>query len=1167
MNQSQSSTRDQPATITARATHPYRNASIRASAGTGKTYLLVSRILRLLISGVEPSTLLAITFTRKAAAEMHQRLNQRLLIWLEASDEQLRDYLIDLGLDADTAVNNQTLHSARHLFEHLLRNDRQIRITTFHAFCQDILRRFPMEADVPPGFDLIETTGLLEERAWDAMWFNVTHKPDTRSARALEELLANCGSIDSCRQALFNFLHHRSDWWAFTSNSKSGQAVEWASKHLIAELEIDTNTDPAATFFSTTVTELFQCYRVLLDHHNTKGNQALSATITDLLSPNQLSPMDDTTRLQQIGQIFYTQIGSPRKIKASHARANAMTEQGQERFLSLHEQLKTAYDDAIELQRRQDSWRLSTSWYTAGEQLLQHYQQLKLEQRLLDFTDLEWHTCQLLKDSHYSQWIQYKLDQRINHILVDEFQDTNPTQWQLLLPLLEELVSNGRTDEHHWSHTVFFVGDEKQSIYKFRRADPRLFDTATAWLAEHAEVDTLPLATSWRSSPAIIDCVNQVFGQGELANRLTGFIAHQTHQCDLAGRVELLPLIPASHKTAINGTEHSAAFRNPLHQPRLLDSNEQHLEEGRLICRHLLDLRTEQPEIEYGEIMILVRHRTHIHDYEQALREAGIPFIGNGKKTLLDTLEIQDMVALLNTLTSPGNNLALAQTLRSPIFSCSDTDLNLLASTGQHKSQSGRSVDWMSTLQQLGNQASRDAGFTQSPLGRAAQLLPHWQLLARQLPVHDLLDRIYTEADIEARFIAAFPSHLGQRVQANLLRFVELALEIDSGRYPSLPSFLNHLQQLRQYSPDTITQNNLSSHTDSDKSAVRILTIHAAKGLEATVVYLIDCGYKRPQSRAWKGLIDWPSHSPAPLNFTLTSSKQSLDNWSRQRLEYDAREDLREDANLLYVALTRAQQYLFISGCEQSGDSMGWYQHIAAVFIDEKLAANTSQVLTISAPANPITQPVSEKNLPAPLECTIELDLSRPVAAQTKIASVSPSQPDISQAAILSPPAADDLSAQSHGILVHRLLELGTNQPQTDFKQLTQILKNEITQTITDDIFSACLNEVRALLNNSEINKFFNLDPEQQGLNEVPISYIDKGKIVHGIIDRLIIDHTTITLIDYKTGQSGNLEKMATYQQQLQLYGLGLKRIWPQKRLRALLLFTATATVEEVTIN
>ncbi|HFE31808.1 MAG TPA: DNA helicase UvrD, partial [Gammaproteobacteria bacterium] len=834
------------------AADPALNATVNASAGTGKTWLLVTRLIRLLLSGARPDGILAVTFTRKAATEMQTRLNDRLLELAQSEPADLRTLLEAIGAPTDAA----TLHRATTLYEDLLRSPFTIKTTTFHAFCQDILRRFPLEAGIPPGFELLEATAELRAAAWDALCVEAGRHPHSPAARAVETLFEQCNGLSNTQTVLNRFLDHRSDWWAYTEDQ--ADPVGFAVDTLESQLQVSADDEPEADFFNADTLSLLAEFVALLQKHPGKANEtALQnlAVARDETTPPQV-------RFSHCQQAFFTLAGTPRARKASKAQARSMGEAGQARFLELHLQLCDGLQRALERRKAIDTLQRSSAWYRAGDALLAHYQRLKAEQRLLDFADLEWQAYRLLNHSDNVHWIQYKLDQRIDNLLIDEFQDTNPTQWRLILPLLEELAAN---EERH-NRSVFLVGDGKQSIYRFRRADPELFITAQHWLTQHLDAHSQPLDTSWRSAEAIMTLVNQVFGEGPLHEQVLQFSPHATHHPHLWGQVEFLPLIEAVEETQEAEDEPTRnGLRNPLETPRLLAVDQRHLEEGRQMAakiRALIDGQTligpaeDARPLDYGDIIILLRQRTHAADYEQALREAGIPYLGANRGTLLQSLEVQDLVSLLSLLVTPFNNLGLAGVLRSPLFDCRHADLIKLATQD--------SGTWLERLTVIS--AQEDAG---SPLQRAHILLSRWRQWAGSLPVHDLLDRIFCEGDVLKRYHAAYPAHLQTRVAANLTRFLELALEIDSGRYPSIGRFVARLQGLRQQEQDAPDE---GSPLQAG-ARVRLMTIHAAKGLEAPVVFLADSATTRSDKTAHTAVVDWPAEAPRPAHFLLATHK------------------------------------------------------------------------------------------------------------------------------------------------------------------------------------------------------------------------------------------------------------------------------------------------------
>jgi len=1134
------------------AINPSTNVTVMASAGSGKTWLLITRIIRLLMSGTDPGGILAITFTRKASAEMQTRLAQRLRTWLSLSDEALSKELLSHEIEATP----EQLKIARSLYEKNLRSQYKIRITTFHAFCQDILQRFPSETDIPAGFTICESTGLLFQEAWEALWNEATQSPNSALAKNLKILLQLCGSINSMQTALSEFFYHRSDWWALTR--KHQRPVNAAQILIRQQLAIDPTQDPSLDFINSALIEKLTNFQELLLKHATKTNLEAAEKLN--ISRDVSTAL--ASRLNAMRQVFLTTTGSRRSRKASATLERKLGADGQQQFIELHEQLCEKLEALHDLQCKHRTFALSSAWYLSGSRLLEHFQRLKDERRQLDFSDLEWKVYQLLNDSENSHWVQYKLDQRINHFLIDEFQDTNPTQWQLLLPLLEEL--NGNPDERQRS--VFLVGDEKQSIYRFRRADPKLFNSAHEWLENNLNAKAFPLNKSWRSSPAIINLVNRLFSSGILSQRLQNFPHHETHLTEMPGQVELLPL---TEKPEINYDDEVPPFRNPLHRPRENNSNQQHLDEGAQIAARIKQLFADNTLIEvdgsatplrYQDIIVLVRKRTHLASYESALNKADIPYIGDSKTSLLDNLEICDMINLLETLITPFNNLGLAAVLRSPLFSCSNDDLINIASRVRQSSGRHQTKTWMECLLE----SASDFPLA-SPLFRAAKWLRHWQASASHLPVHDLLDQIYSEGNLIERYQHAFPQQQHMRIHNNLMRFIELALEIDSGRYPSLPNFLSRLKNLQSYAKDVIEE-----PASIEKNSVRIMTIHAAKGLEAPIVFLADTGPAKAISRAYHALVDWPTEHSQPSCFLLTGKKQNIDSWSRARLDHDDNEALREEANLLYVAVTRARQCLIISGCASKSDHQNWYQLIASSYPDAShsnersytvLEHHKSMLTSTLLPGvkQASTNESNQKDLVAPIQLTQRLNNAEHIRNQH--ANKNPESD-------YDPDQAEDKRIK--GIAIHRFLELHTAIKTTAHDLIKYQVAAELELNNDDTDLNDWQYIANAVINAPQFQNYFNHEKYDYAYNEVPISYQSGNRTVQGIIDRLVVSGSSVTIIDYKTQQdsddknTGDESITNAYREQMRRYHEGIKQLWPNKTVRSILLLTCQCRIIEL---
>ena len=658
-----------------------------------------------------------------------------------------------------------------------------------------------------------------------------------------------------------------------------------------------------------------------------------------------------------------------------------------------------------------------------------------------------------------------------------------------------------------------------------------------------------------------------MFSEGTLGKRLHSYPVHDTHLHNLWGKVEILPLVYADNRDVATDT---GELRNPLHTPRSITEDQRYYMEGTLIAHRIKELMQNNTLIghddtirplTYNDIFILARNRTHMPAYERALRDNLIPYLSTGRTTLLDSLEVQDMVALLETLIAPFNNLSLATVLRSPLFDCRDDDLMIIASHIRDKAERGNNkMTWMECVSEMSPMLPDG-----SPLKRAGDWLIKWRALVGQLPVHDLLDRIYTEGNVLERYQAAFPDHLQQRVIANLSRFIELALEIDSGRYPSLSLFLSRLHGLRQYAREELDE---PPATTGD--SVRIMTIHAAKGLEAAVVFLADATKSHTRKRPYRSLITWPDEADMPDNFFITGNKTEMDQWSRTLSERSEQEELQEEANLLYVALSRARQLLYISGCAPlRGDSLGWYGLITENLTDEGTQVNETGYCLETG--HPPSQATSVSHVTTRTTVIPDTRLSQPFTQ-----SQYTNDRDITPSHILSTAAGPELAATNHdeddhtlrGKVIHRLLALSTSGQTISEQVLLQHVADEFALDRFDPLLGDWWQEVQGLIHQSTLLPYFDTTLYSSAYNEVPIQYTANGRLVHGVIDRLIVTTGEIIIIDYKTNRRAAMNNLtalaAPYREQIRLYGDGAQKIWPQKTVRLILIFTVCGAAYEL---
>ena len=1106
------------------ALDPRRSVSVTASAGSGKTWLLVSRVLRLLLEGQAAGGILALTFTRKAAAEMRERVNARLRTLAYADTFSVARELEQLGL----AATPEYLHRAQGLYHALLFDPYPLRAMTLHAFCQDLLSRFALEAEITPGFGLVENEHGLCRRAWRRLLAELHQQPDSGPAAALRALIA-MGYGEYALEGLVNeFLGRRADWWAYIEGEAA--PLEYAAARLRGALGLDLLEPPASLDGDAFTARLKMLCRWL---HVVNG--------VGSIKPEPVQAALDGAgeeRYQALLAALFKRDGEPYNFQLAKAKRAQLSDSEAEHFQRAHGEVIDAVERQRDYRLRAACLERSGAALELGTAALRALEsELALEQALT-FSDLEWRSYRLLRDPGKAEWIRYKLDQRIDHLLIDEFQDTSPTQWRLLLPFLEEMAAGdaGR------ARSAFIVGDAKQSIYGFRRANPELLGTSGAWMRQHLDAVTVPLNDSRRSAPAIIDFVNALFAPPELGDAI-GYTRHGTHRPQDWGRVEVAPLVEPEAAPA-GELLPELLLRDPLTTPRQFDETSRAEREGEQVAqriRALVDsavaVRGEHGAraIGYSDVMVLARSRTHLQALEQALTAANIPYVGSSRGTLLDTAEGRDLVALLRFLNAPHRNLELAQVLRSPLFSAADEDLVALAAA------TAEDQVWFEALPSVA--AASPA------LRRALELLQAWLPLAAQLPAHDLLDRIYREADAAARYEAALPAVPAARVRANLGGFIQLALEADSGRYPSLTRFLDYLQDLarsRAEAPD-------EAPPPAGRGQVRVMTIHAAKGLEAPAVFLVNAGrVLAPRAPRW--LVDWPSDAERPLQVVVPGRSGERDPLSEELIGQHKQREEREDLNLLYVAATRARQFLHVSGFRQAnqGGRRSWHDYARqalealgdgtaaplAGIAQDTLHYGSGEAPAGEAAAPAADLPADDPRLRAPIEFAAAAGAARPSAG---------GEADSDEAI--------DPQAVRRGNAIHLLLQWLSEAPQAAEASLRRRLQARLEGNVGDTEFSAWLDSARGLIAAPALRRWF--DPAQyaKAWNEVP--YADGER--SGVIDRLVDDGETLWILDYKTTPQTDPALLAErYGPQLQAYAAAMRRIWLGRALCAGLVLTGT---------
>ena len=1108
------------------ACDPKRSVVVEACAGSGKTWLLVARMLRLLLAGVQASELLAITFTRKAAQEMRERLMQLLEELALGSDEQIETLLTERGVAFHDLPH--ALPAARALYGQILGGQQRLSIDTFHSWFARLLQIAPLASGVPHGYMLTEKTGELMADAYRQFMQKAAEADGAKIKDALTTLYRIAGDSNA-RKLLEAFIDKRAEWWAISH----GDAPEGESGPLMLLRELagaDGELDARLGLWEDAekMARLNEVARLL--GQGTATNQKRAVAIETALTAGA-----HADRFAALANQFFDDNGKPRAnnintkiLKSVLGRHYGDEETAGNLFEAEFNEL-AAHLQA--LQRRSAEplvLELNAALFVAGNAYLDCYQNLKAVQRVVDFADLEWHAYRLLIDSESAAYLQSRLDARYKHILLDEFQDTNPLQWSIVRAWLDAYGEDAAQP------SVFVVGDPKQSIYRFRRAEPRVFIAARELLRERGAT-VLRANQTRRNATALVDIFNRSFAANPI-------YAAQTTLGQNGGAVWRLPLITVMSGSADENEDVSDAdprWRNPLTAARDEEEDARRRDEGKAVARALWRARDElsvdakdKKSLAWSDVMLLVKKRKHLPAYEAALREAGIPFVSDKRGGLLESLEIADLIALLTFLTTPGDSLALAHVLKSPIVGAADGDLIALA-------QRAEKSWWQRLL------AMHEAGAASAPLQRAAGLLRRWLDVCAHLPVHDLLDTILHEGALIERYTQASAALTRSQTVGNIHAFVELALSLDAGRYPSLPKFIDALQTLQRHAErDAPNEANIDAAAD----AVRILTVHSAKGLEAPVVVVLDANHSEPARDDAGILCDWPQDAEAPTHFSAFG-RYSERGAARDAL-FAAEEAFKEqeDWNLFYVALTRAKQLLIVSGVEDkrsAGGLMakGWYARLQGaidlpVLMDagEEIAVAN---LALSAPGAQLALTLSEDTAGAVDSVPFELPVFDP-----------PRLPFIAPVSEIDETEGSRSDAVDEGIALHGLLERLCQQKQWPFRIPAAAA---IARWLPCPLPLAEIVRAQAvtLLSQAQLRRFFDPARYVQARSEMEI--VANGAVLR--LDRVVEFEDAVWILDYKRNLLDS--ERLDYQQQLAGYRDALRAVWPEKTIR-----TALVTVD-----
>jgi len=921
------------------ACDPARSVAVEACAGAGKTWMLVSRIVRALLeegdAACAPHEILAITFTKKAAGEMRERLDQWLEDFSRRPPEALAAELQIRGMAQEAA--QAAAPRLQGLYARLLAAGRPVQFRTFHAWFAGLLRSAPLAVlerlGLPASYQLLEDDAEARVRCWRPFFAALAAD---HAARADYEALVASHGRSQVAKALDEALTRRVEFvLADGGRDAVDAAVQPVAEAFPAFAGFETPAD--ALFDGTIADSLRAAARAL--------GRASAPTFSQ--KGGELEQSLGARRAQGVVDALLTQKGEPRKFSDKLAGI---------------EQVRAAQDHALQYaaaQAQHEAWLYQRRMARLARLLIDAFAQVKRAHGWVDMNDVERAAHLLLGRAELWGWVLERLDAGVRHVLIDEFQDTNPLQWQALDGWLGSYAGAGGRRP-----SVFIVGDPKQSIYRFRRAEPQVFIAAKQFVREGLGGDLLHCDHTHRNAQAVMGLVNTVMQAAQQAGEFSGFRDHTT-ESPLAGRVRALPPIARDAAPDAADAPDGLAWRDSLVTPRVLPEERLLQKECRQAAQWIAQRLAQG--LAPRQVMVLARRRSRLAVMQDELRKLHIAVQQPEKNDLHDAPEVQDLVALLDVLVSPDHDLSLARALRSPLWSLDDDALVLLALR-----QRERHCAWFDLLQ--------DEDLPPPLAGIGAQLR-RWQEWLALLPPHDALAAIYHDADVLAKFAAAAPAALRASVLAHLRGLLAAALDLDGARFATPYAFVRALRA-----------GGLRAPSVAAADAVQLLTVHGAKGLEAECVLLLDCDAAAQRAQTMGVLVAWPGEAPAPERFVFMASEKRPPVCAAELLAEEQAARHREEINALYVATTRARGELVVSAALAARPSpQSWWARLS-----------------------PHAEPVEAVADDAPLTGSAD-----PASFLLKVLPAAPQAATAARPA----PASADRRAAAFGQAMHRLLE------------------------------------------------------------------------------------------------------------------------------------------------
>ena len=1113
-----------------KASDPALSAWVAANAGSGKTYVLARRVVRLMLEGTPPGAILCLTFTKAAAATMANRVFAMLGEWTGFDDARLAAALAELD---GRRPNPQRLVRARRLFAEALETPGGLKVQTIHAFCERVLHQFPFEANVASQFTVMDDRAKADmvERAKLATLLRAAAEPEGRLGRALA-LLSVAAADQTVGELLTEAVAARDGGLeALTDDAALDRAIAVLSATLgIGPDETEDSLRRQLTAAALLPPSEWLSVAAQLEAVSTK------ATERDLAQRLRLAARDPDLFFDHYKAIFFTEAGTPRKtiltkaVRDAEPALAARLDAEQQRLGALIERRKAAalHDRTAALM-------------TLAGAVLARVDAEKAARGALDFDDLVGKTRALFARVD-ARWILYKLDQGIDHILVDEAQDTSPGQWELISALVAEFTA-GEGARDNDARTLFVVGDEKQSIYSFQGADPAWFtDMRLKFSAafNHAgkPFEQVRLNFSFRSTPAVLSAVDKVFDDPLARRGLSAdagpLPAHEAARHLAPGIVELWPAVE----------KQDAEERSPWTAP--LDAVEIHDPVARLagrIAGHIrlwLDRRDRLPDkdrpIAPGDILILVRRRGALFDEViRALKNQNIPVAGADRLVLGEHIAVMDLMALADCLLTPDDDLALAAVLKSPLIGIGEDELLELAAR--------RSGSLWRAVEASGRPY--------------ADQLARWRAEALALTPASFYAQVLARDGGRLRLL----SRLGFEAADAVDEFLSLALAFEASDIPTLRGFLTAMRA-------SVIE--VKRDMDLGRDEVRVMTVHGAKGLEADIVFLADTMSKPGGQFDPKLFRIVPEGAPAgtPPQIVWSPSKKTDIAAIAAAREHHRDRQAEEYRRLLYVAMTRAADKLIVCGARPTrGATDVWYDLIAGALSEAAIdaPADDGEGLVkrwLHGAAEPAEAPAAAGAPPAP---PVEPEwLRRPApAVLPPPRPVTPSSlGETRHQPFAAAAVAAREAARARGTLTHRLLQsLPDVAPDKRAEATARFLARQALLDAADRV--AIAERVAAILADPRFQSLF----AGTSRAEVPIAGRLAGRPVSGQIDRLVIEPGRIVIADFKTNDPAPQtlgEVPEAYIAQLALYRALLAEIHPDRPIEAWLVWTAIPDIMPV---